>query len=217
MSPRRIGLFGGSFDPVHRAHLALARAALQQLALDEVRFVPAGRPWQKPDRLQPGVHRAAMLRLAVADPREGDPRFVVDECELRRDGPTYTIDTVEALQRRLPGVHWVLLLGQDQHERLHTWHRWRELLARVELGVAARPADPHAPLPAAPADPEVLARGHRMITMPPMGVSSTELRRRLQAGTPLDELVPPAVAGYIACHRLYRDAPASGRQPPLRS
>lgn len=118
--PRRIGLYGGSFDPVHRAHLALARCALDELALDELRWVPAGQPWQKPRTLTDAVHRLAMLRLAIADPAVGDPRHVIDTRELEHEGPNYTIDTVEAMQAAEPGAEWFLLIGQDQHAGMPT-------------------------------------------------------------------------------------------------
>lgn len=195
---RRIGLFGGSFNPVHRAHLALARRALDDLALDELRWLPAGQPWQKPDGLAPAAHRLAMVRLAVADPAWGDPRFVVDDLELHREGPSYTIDTVEALQRREPGADWRLLIGQDQHAGLTRWHRWRDLLARVRLAVAARPGVVR------PVDPEVAAFGHDPITLPADDVSSTAVRTAVAQGRPVSDLVPAAVAGYIDSHQLYR-------------
>ena len=115
---RRIGLFGGSFDPVHNAHLALARSALRELALDEVRWIPAGQPWQKTRSLTDAAHREAMVALAL----EGEPRFVLDPIELQRAGPSYMLDTVRALQIAQPAAQWFLLLGQDQHAGLSTWH-----------------------------------------------------------------------------------------------
>ena len=199
---RRIGLYGGSFDPVHRAHLALARSALDDIPLDELRWVPAGQPWQKAHRLAPVDDRLAMLRLALADPADGDARYRIEPCELARTGPSYTIDTVEPLQQREPGAHWFLLIGQDQHAGLHTWHRWRELLDRVTLAVAVRTDTALRPV-----DPEVARHGHIALSMPPMAVSSTLLRERARAGAPLDDLVPPGVARYIESRRLYRDGP----------
>lgn len=195
---RRIGLFGGSFNPVHRAHLALARQALNELGLDELRWLPAGQPWQKPEGLAPAEHRLAMVRLAVADPVLGDPRHVVDDLELRRTGPSFTIDTVEALQQREPDARWVLLIGQDQHAGLTSWHRWRDLLDRVRLAVAARPGVGR------PVDPDVAARGHDTISLPPDDVSSTAVRTAVAQGRPVSALVPAAVAGYIESHQLYR-------------
>ena len=195
MSGRRIGLFGGTFDPVHDAHVALAHAALEQLRLDRLLWIPAGEPWQKaPARpLTASEHRAAMVELAIA----GEPRFALERCELQRPGPSYTLDTVRELQAREPGNEWFLVLGQDQYARLATWHGWRELLGRVTLAVAAR--DGVAPAPSA----EVAAVAHRMLplTLPPMAHSSSALRE--PAGASLAAMVPPAVARYIGRHHLY--------------
>ncbi len=191
---RRIGLFGGTFDPVHLAHLALAREALAALQLDEVRWIPAGQPWQKARALTPAVHREAMVRLAVA----GEPRFTVDRIELERSGPSYTLDTVRALQDREPGATWFLIVGADQHAGLHTWHGWQELLDRVVLAVAARPGG-RPPVAAA-----VLQHPHHSVPLPMMEISSTEIRRRVAAGEDIDRLVPPAVASYIDREGLYR-------------
>lgn len=213
----RIGLFGGSFDPVHNAHLALAQAALSGLGLDRLRWVPTGEPWHKATRLAPAGHRAAMVELAIDDAQVGDRRFVFEGCELARPGPSYTIDTVEQLQAREPGHDWWLLIGQDQHASLHTWHRWRDLLGRVGLAVAARPGAVVA------VDPEVQAWGHRAIALPPMAVSSTQLRHCLAHGMDIGKLVPAAVAGYIDSRRLYRErvdaivGAGAGRHQPHRS
>jgi nicotinate-nucleotide adenylyltransferase len=211
LRPRRIGLYGGGFDPVHRAHLALARIALDELPLDELRWVPTGQAWHKARVLSEPLHRVAMLRLAIADPEAGDPRYRIDTSETEREGPSYTIDTVEALQAREPGAEWFLLIGQDQHAGLHTWQRWRELLARVTLAVAQRPGVVVA------LDPAVAAAGHLALSMPPTPVSSTLLRERLAQGQGIDDLVPPAVASYIALHRLYRPGAAEPTTTTFRS
>ncbi|MBI3154849.1 MAG: nicotinate (nicotinamide) nucleotide adenylyltransferase [Burkholderiales bacterium] len=195
---KRIGLFGGSFDPPHRAHVALAASALVQLALAEVRWIPAGQPWQKTRTVTPAQHREAMVRLAI----DGEPRFVLDRIELDRAGPSYTLDTVRALQAREPGAEWVLLIGADQYAGLHTWQDWRELLARVTLAVANRPGlhpAPHA---------EVLRHPHRVVPLAMLDISSTEIRARVARGAPIDDLVPPAVARYIDLHTLYREGNA---------
>lgn len=199
----RIGLFGGSFDPVHNAHLALARQARDELRLDELRWVPAGNPWQKTRPMTPATQRVAMLELAIA----GEPRFAVERCELQRQGPSYTLDTVRALQAAHPGVRpatqWVLLIGQDQYVGLHTWNDWRSLLALVELAVANRPGaalQPHADVQRFP---------HRMVPLPMLDISSTDIRARVAAGQDISQLVPPGVARYIETHGLYRG--------PLRS
>jgi nicotinate-nucleotide adenylyltransferase len=191
----RIGLFGGSFDPVHRAHVALAHAALDALALDSVRWVPTGQPWQKAGArvVTAAVHREAMVQAAIAHER----RFVLDRIELERAGPSYTLDTVRALGAAEPDVRWVLIIGQDQYANLHTWAHWRVLLGLVELAVANRPGETHSP------DPEVLAHPHRMVPLPMLDISSTQVRAAARAGHDLSPMVPPEVARYIARHRLY--------------
>ncbi len=205
-APLKIGLFGGSFDPPHLGHLALARQARDQLALDEVRWVPAGHPWQKAGQaLAAGAHRLAMVTAMVG----AEPRMVVDDVELRREGPSYTIDTVEALRRRLPGATLFLVLGQDQYTRLPTWHRWRELLSAVTLAVAGRGGAPPQP------PPELVAVWHRIVVLdlPPVAVSSTAVRAAAAAGADLRALVGDAVAGYIDRHGLYRGT-SPGDLPP---
>ena len=132
---RRIGLLGGSFDPVHNAHLALGRQALTELQLDELRWVPVGHAWQKARPLTAAAHREAMLRLAI----DGEPRFVLERCELQRPGPSYTLDTVRELQAHEPEAQWFLVIGQDQFASLHTWVGFEQLLPRVTLAVAQRP------------------------------------------------------------------------------
>jgi nicotinate-nucleotide adenylyltransferase len=189
----RIGLFGGSFDPVHCAHMALAHAALNTLALDELRWIPAGQPWQKARALAPAEDREAMVRLAI----EGEPRFVLDRSELQRSGPSYTVDTARALQEARPDAGFFLLIGADQYAGLPTWHGWQELLGRVVLAVAQRPG---APLPA---HPELLRHPQRSVPLPMLDISSTEIRRRVAAGEVISELVPAGVARYIAQHGLY--------------
>lgn len=195
---RRIGLFGGSFDPVHNAHLALARQARDQLQLDELRFVPVGHAWQKSRTLTPGAQREAMLRLAIA----GERGFVVERCELRRPGPSYTLDTVRALQAGAPAAQWYLIIGDDQYRNLHTWHGFEELLQRVALAVAQRPHD----APRASADARVRAAGCVDLALPPLALSSSDIRARVAAGTDIATLVPPSVALYIRQHGLYRAA-----------
>lgn len=218
-SGSRIGLFGGSFDPPHQAHLALARTALDALSLDALHWLPAGQPWQKPHELAAPAHRAAMVAAAI----EGEPRFVLDDRELRRSGPSYTVDSARELRAEHPQAELCLLLGQDQYEGLPSWHAWRELLLLVTLGVAARDSA-SVQVPAA-----LEAVAHRVlpIRMPAMAVSSTAIRAHLSAGGRAQDLVPavvPAeVARYIDSHRLYRKAgdsfstPCAPDGPPPRS
>lgn len=188
---KQIGLFGGSFDPVHNAHLALAQSALHRLALDELRWIPAGRPWQKTRQLAAAAHREAMVALAI----EGEPRFVLDRIELDRPGPSYTLDTVRALQTAQPGAQWFLIIGQDQQAGLPTWHGVSELLRLVTLAVAQRPGAPRV---------ATAAGAVRTVELPPMKLSSTEVRARCAAGLPIDQMVPEKVARYIDRHGLYR-------------
>ena len=195
--PARIGLLGGSFDPPHLAHLALAHTALQTLHLDELWWLPAGQPWQKADRaLEAGAHRAAMVRLLI----QGEPRFRLDERELHRTGPTYTVDTVRECRAGLPKAAFFLILGQDQYGRLDTWRDWPALLQDVTLAVAGRAGQ-------APAPPAALAgHPHRLevLPLPDIPVSSSALREALERGDEVSLMVGEAVAGYIALHHLYR-------------
>jgi nicotinate-nucleotide adenylyltransferase len=195
---RRIGLFGGTFDPPHRAHVALARSAIAALQLDELRWVPAGLPWQKTAHggaVSAGAQREAMVRLAIA----GEPGFVLERCELERPGPSYTLDTVIALQAAQPQAEWVLVIGSDQYAGLHSWRDWRDLLSRVVLAVGNRPG------PQATPDAEVLAFAHRVVPLPMLDISSTDIRQRVTAGLPIADLVPPGVARYIEDHSLYQE------------
>lgn len=194
----RVGLFGGSFDPVHVAHLALARCALEQLGLDRLLWLPAGRPWQKTGRgLASPEHRRAMVALMLA----GEPRFVIDDSELERDGASYTIDTVRARQAAHPDEDLFLVIGQDQYERLHSWREWRELLQRVTLAVAARAGQEVRGSADVQMEPHSLLK----LALPAMQVSSTQVRELASRGEDIRPLVGDAVAGYIAQHRLYSE------------
>lgn len=190
----RIGLFGGTFDPPHVAHLALASAALDALQLDAVRWIPAGAPWQKTRPVTPAAQREAMVRLAI----DGEPRFMLDRCEVERAGPSYTLDTVRQFAKAEPDGQWFLIIGADQYAGLHTWRDWQALLGLVTLAVANRPG----PMP--PVNPEVLRFPHRVVPLPMLDISATEVRARVAAGLPIDSMVPPAVARYIETNRLYR-------------
>jgi nicotinate-nucleotide adenylyltransferase len=197
--PRRVGVFGGTFDPPHNAHLALARSAVEALQLDELRWIPAGQPWQKARPITSATHREAMVRLAI----DGQPRFVLDRIEIERDGPSYTLDTVRALgavqasDGTVPQLF--LIIGTDQYAGLHTWHGWQDILARVTLAVANRPG----PMP--PVDAQVLRHPHRVVPLAMLDISATDIRARVARGESIDALVPPAVARYIESHRLYRN------------
>ena len=195
MTGKKIGLFGGSFDPIHLAHLGLAQCALDQLGLDQLRWLPAGRPWQKTGLASP-EHRRAMVALII----EGEPRFAVDDSELERDGASYTIDTVRARLAADPSEQLFLVIGQDQYARLHTWREWQALLKLVTVAVAARAGQ------GVEASAEVRAETHRrmLLAMPNMQISSTEVRELASRGEDISPFVGAAVAEYITQHRLYK-------------
>ena len=197
LPPRAFGLFGGSFDPPHAAHRALADAALAQLGLDGIVWVPAGQPWQKVGRhLAAGADRAAMVRLLI----DGEPRYRVDERELRRDGPSYTIDTLRELQAEHPGAQWWVIIGQDQYGHLDTWHDWRELVGRAGIAVAARDGQ------VVHAAPGLAGVAHtlRTLALPTLPHAATNVRARVAAGEDVGALVGAPVARYIADHHLYK-------------
>jgi len=212
---RRIGLLGGTFDPVHGAHLALARAALAHLALDELRFVPTGRSWQKARAGASAQQRIAMLRIATAEL----PRTRIDERETRRAGASYTIDTLIELRAQLGEAALVWIVGSDQLRNLPTWHRWEELLRYAHLAVARRADDALEGLDArvrALVDqrsqielPDAPAGSIVFFPMPPMPVSGSDLRERISRGEAPVELLPPGVLDYIDRNRLYRAAPGT--------
>jgi nicotinate-nucleotide adenylyltransferase len=193
---KRIGLFGGTFDPPQLAHSALARAAHGALKLDELRWIPTGQPWQKHHAVTPAEQRAEMVALAIA----GERGFALERCEVERAGPSYTLQTVQELQQRDGPAHWLLLIGADQYNNLHTWQGWRELLGRVTLAVAARPGVALRP------DAEVARFAHVPVPWQPVPLSASDIRARVQRGESIAGLVADAVASYIDQHHLYRSA-----------
>lgn len=197
MSARRIGVFGGAFDPPHLAHVALAQAAVAQLGLHELRVFPTGQAWHKARVLTDASHRLAMARLAF----DGVPHAVVDDRELLRSGPTYTIDTLRELHAASPDDTLLLVVGADQAEALHSWRCSDEILQLATVAVAARARPgPHAP----PFDASRLPPGRwTAVELPNMPVSATQIRALVAAGQGIGHLVPPGVARYIAQHHLY--------------
>ena len=182
-----IGILGGTFDPAHNAHLAMARAALDHLGLERVLFIPTGHTRYRPPSATPGKDRAAMLRLAIGD----EPRFGVDERELRPGATGYTVDTLRALRSELGGAELYLLIGADQYAKLDSWHQPDEVRRLARISVFGRPGIQ-------------VKEGVNFIPMRPMTVSASEIRARAKRGERLDDMAPPAVASYIARHRLYR-------------
>jgi nicotinate-nucleotide adenylyltransferase len=196
-TPRRVGVFGGAFDPPHLAHVALAHAAVDQLQLDELRILPTGNAWHKTFELSPAQDRLAMTRIAFADV----PRVIIDERELRRAGPTYTVDTLRELRREQPGAELFLVMGEDQSGSFTRWHEWESILSLAVICVAARPAaggEVRAALP-----PQ--ARSQPLL-LPHMPESATEVRALVREGGDIGHLVAPAVARYIESHCLYQTA-----------
>lgn len=197
---RRTGVFGGAFDPPHNAHVALARVAVDALALDELRVVPTGAAWHKTRSLSPAEDRLAMTRLAFGEL----PRTEVDPRELRRSGPSYTLDTLHELQAEQPGTLLWLVLGEDQGRQLTSWHGWRQILGIATIVIAERP---DSTLTGGTFDAEIAAGGRfSRLPVAPTALSATDIRRRVAAGQPVDALVPPAVARYIDQHHLYLNA-----------
>ena len=194
-APARVGMFGGAFDPPHRAHVALARAAIAQLRLDRLYVFPTGHAWHKARTLTAGEHRLAMARLAFA----GLPEVMVDDRELRRSGPTYSVDTLRELQAGHPGAQLHLLMGEDQAAGFTSWRDWQEVARLAVLSVAGRGSGEG--VAALRALPGVRAT---TLALPQMPESATEIRARLTAGQDITDLVGPAVASYIESHHLYQ-------------
>jgi nicotinate-nucleotide adenylyltransferase len=198
----RLGMLGGTFDPPHLGHLILAEEARCALGLDQVLLVPAAQPWRKSDRaVTPAAQRLAMLRLAVAD----DPYFDVSTLEIDRGGPTYTVETLAALRAELaPADELYFILGEDALLDLPYWHDPGRILRLAWLGVAARGGALSADLDALERRLPGIRERARVVPMPQIGISSTDIRRRVAEGRSIRFLVPPAVAAYIAEHGLYR-------------
>jgi nicotinate-nucleotide adenylyltransferase len=199
----RLGIFGGTFDPVHLGHLILAEQCREQGQLDQVLFVPAARPPHKEEgALTPFAQRVEMLALALA----GQPAFRVDELEKDRPGPSFTVDTLKAIQHRQPDADLWLVIGSDTLHDLPGWYRPAQILALAGLLVAGRPGwnlPPVESLRAALHLPEETPVRLTQIAMPLIDISSRDLRRRAARGSSLRYLVPRAVEAYILDKRLY--------------
>ena len=208
---KRIGVFGGAFDPPHNAHLALAQTAINQLKLDELKIIPTGFAWHKDRPLSAAEHRLKMAQLAFS----GLDRINVDAREIKREGHSYTIDTLEALQAEEPDAAFFLLIGGDQLAAFTQWHRWQDILSRATVCVAERPLQASAPADVLALTPALRQSIH--LQLPPMTVSATAIRQRIAShtGSPhisqpdLAGLVPDAVARYISLHGLYQARPTS--------
>jgi nicotinate-nucleotide adenylyltransferase len=199
---KRLGVYGGSFDPPHTAHIALAKHAVAQFVLDELRIIPTGDSWHKARALTPSPHRLAMTRLAFADV----PQAVVDPREIDRQGATYTVDTLEELKAEQPEADLYLFIGADQAHAFQTWHRWQDIVGLATLVVAdRRQSHPGGRVSQwhNGASPDA-----QRLDMPSLDVSATEIRAHLAQGqypaAPMLAWLPAAVQHYIEKHSLYR-------------
>lgn len=191
----RVGLMGGSFDPIHLGHLRAAENAREALRLEEVAFVPCGLPPHRQGPLSPALDRYAMVALATA----GHPAFVACDIELRRQGASYTVDTVEALLRARPGSSLVLIVGSDAFAEIPSWKDPERLLGLCSVAVVTRPGDA-APPPRASLGTSQVER----VDAPGLAVSATIIRQRVAEGLSVRYLVPDSVADYISKRGLYR-------------
>ncbi|KQP23615.1 nicotinate-nicotinamide nucleotide adenylyltransferase [Pseudorhodoferax sp. Leaf267] len=194
---RRVGVYGGAFDPPHVTHVALAQAAVRQLQLDALHILPTGQAWHRAQQTSAAQHRLAMAQLAFAQVQGA----VVDAREIERHGPSYTVDSLRELQTLYPRALLHLIIGADQARALEQWHAWQDIVAMAVLVIAAR-IDAAEPLePEAPPG----ARYH-YLQLAPVDTSATHIRQRVASGQGIAHLVPDAVARYIAQHHLYHTA-----------
>ena len=198
MNPERIGLFGGSFDPVHHGHLLLAQDALEQLSLDRLFFIPAA---INPHKLDAAPQASPRLRLEMLrEATRMQPLFSIDTLELEREGPSFTIDTVDAFRSRFAGAQIFLLLGEDNLPKLHSWHQFERLRQLVSfVSFVRRAYAPEAAVPAVAPDKDL--RLERLVRK--IDISSTEIRARVAKGLPIQYLVPESVRLLIQSHALY--------------
>jgi len=204
-----IGMLGGTFDPIHAGHLALAGVALDQLGLDQILFVPAGQPPHKRGRpITPAGDRLTMVELAIDD----EPRFAVSRIEIDRPGPSYTADTAEALvagpETHARPIELTVILSAESFADLPSWHDPGRLLRLARIAVAPRQGHP-APTPGWLAQ-RLPGFADRVVVLegPHLDISASDIRARVAAGRSIDTLVPPPVAAYIEAHHLYREPPS---------
>ena len=207
----RIGLFGGTFDPVHLAHLRTAEEAREALALDRIEFVLAAVPPHKAPGAQASVpHRQKMLELAIT----GNPHFALNLSEIERAGPSYSIDTIHAVQQREPNAALTFILGADAFAEIATWKDYRDIFTGCDFCVISRPGTPAGELPIAvenafcyePSRGVYVHRSGstlRFLPVTALMISASDIRQRCATGRSIRYLVPGAVADYIAVHGLY--------------
>lgn len=199
---RRLGILGGTFDPVHHGHLVATEEAHHQLDLDLVLFVPAGLPPHKPARpISPASHRLRMLELAIA----GKPYFALSRVDVDRPGPSYTVEMLDLLRLEWgPGPTFFFIEGTDSLAEITTWYQHQRLIQLCELAAVAR-AGVEVDLSCLEEQLPGLGEHLHWVQMPQLEISSSDLRSRVRAGRPISYLVPPAVEDYIREQSLYRD------------
>ena len=199
----RFGVFGGTFDPVHLGHLILAERCRQEAKLDQVRFVPAALPPHKREQaLTPFEKRVEMLALAIA----GNPAFAIDELEKDRTGPSYTVDTLEQLQRSRPADELAFIIGSDSLHDLHLWYQPRRILELAALLVVARadwPTFSPGELRESLQLQEDFALRYEVVEAPLVTIASRDIRRHIAEGSSVRYMIPRAVEAYIAEKGLY--------------
>ena len=206
---RRIGVMGGTFDPVHHGHLVAASEVQAWFGLDEVVFVPTGEPYQKSDRsVSAAEHRYLMTVIATAS----NPRFTVSRVDIDREGPTYTVDTLTDLAAVYPGAELFFITGADALPEILKWRSPEEMFELAEFVGCTRPGYlvDDASLEGMPKDRVTL------VEIPALAISSTDCRARTARGEPVWYLVPDGVVQYISKHELYRDDPVEGTPPAAR-
>ncbi len=195
----RIGVFGGTFDPIHLGHLIVAEDARAALELDMVLFIPAGQPWFKSYRqITDAHHRLAMVRLAV----EGNPYFDATDIEIRRTGPSYTVDTLAELRGQHPDAEFIVILGVDALREIDRWHRPRKLFELASVVGMARPGASLDPSVLNAAIPGASSR-MRLLDSAQIDISGTDIRQRASEGRSIRYRVPATVEQYIHDNLLY--------------
>ncbi|OFM02222.1 nicotinic acid mononucleotide adenylyltransferase [Corynebacterium sp. HMSC06D04] len=199
-SPQRIGIMGGTFDPIHNGHLVAASEVAYRFQLDQVVFVPTGQPWQKEGRdVTAAEHRYLMTMVATAS----NPRFTVSRVDIDREGPTYTIDTLRDLRELFPDAELYFITGADSLASIMSWHDWEVMLEMANFVGVTRPgyelSKDMLPLES--------QTGIELIEIPAMAISSTDCRKRAGEGEPVWYLVPDGVVQYIAKNNLYGPNP----------
>jgi nicotinate-nucleotide adenylyltransferase len=197
----RIGLFGGTFDPIHNGHLHIARSFADELDLESVILLPAGDPYHKTAPRTAAHHRLAMAEIAA----QADSRLAVSDCDIIRQGATYTHDTVQIFRQHFPAAELWLLIGMDSLLQLHTWHRWQNLVRQCRIAAAPRPGSSlaQAPAPLQSWLAEALPQGRlHILRAEPLPISSSQIRQQLATGHTSPD-ISPEVLSYIQQHQLY--------------